>query len=176
MGPTPTSDFPESQTPTCQGSRPLAPRNSGAGHPGSWPPLHHGDPNTLHWRLPPVPHYTLRPPHPSAGGNARRPEIVGQLDMQEPGNGDHWGQLPTGCEGNDTRAPASATPPGEAGAGSIEITAFLGGGARHAPSPPGAWSPAAPHAYLRGLDSPAVLEMPTQRPNKTSDRKQKSKF
>ena len=35
--------------------------------------------------------------HLSAGGNPWRLEIVGQLDMQEPGDGDYWGRLLTGC-------------------------------------------------------------------------------
>ena len=36
-----------------------------------------------------APHCTPRLPHPSAGGNARGPEIAGQPDMQEPGDGDY---------------------------------------------------------------------------------------
>ena len=59
----PTSDFPQSQTPTRQGSGPhWPPQIPGASHPGSWPPLHCGDPKTSQRRLPPVPHCTLRPP------------------------------------------------------------------------------------------------------------------
>ena len=54
---------------------------SGVGHSGSWPPLHCGDPKTLHRRLFLVPHCTLRLSHLSVRGNARRLEIVGQLDM-----------------------------------------------------------------------------------------------
>ena len=56
-------------------------RNSWAGHSGSWPLVHCGDPKTLHWRLLLVPHCTLRLSHLSVGGNVRRLEIVGLLNM-----------------------------------------------------------------------------------------------
>ena len=47
-------------------------QTSGVGHSGSWPPLHCGDPKTLHWRLFLAPHCTLRLSHLSVGGNTRR--------------------------------------------------------------------------------------------------------
>ena len=74
-----------------------SPRNSGVGHSGLWPPLHCGDPKHLHRRLLQAPHCTLRLSHPSAGGNARGPGIVSQLDMQEPGLGDYCWPTATGC-------------------------------------------------------------------------------
>ena len=52
-----------------------------------------GTPNTLHQRPLLVPHCTPRLSHLSVGGNTRRLETAGQLDMQEPGLGDHWGRL-----------------------------------------------------------------------------------
>ena len=45
------------------------------------PPLHCGDLGNSHRRLFLAPHCTLRPSHPSVGGNAWGLEIVGQLDM-----------------------------------------------------------------------------------------------
>ena len=77
--PPPTSDFFQSWTSTCQGSGP------------HWPPpprfpglatlvhdLHctAGTPQTLHWRLFLVPHYTPRLSHLSVGGNTRGLEMV----------------------------------------------------------------------------------------------------
>ena len=107
---------PRARPPVAKGAGCIAPRNSGVGHPGLWPPLHCEDPKTLHGRLLLAPHCSPRPPHPSAGGNVRRPKIAGQLDMQEPGDGDYWGRLLTGCYGDDTRAPASFIWLGEVGA------------------------------------------------------------
>ena len=51
-------------------------RISGVGHSGSWPPLHCGDHTNPAPGLLPVPHCTLRPSHPSAGGNTRGPEMA----------------------------------------------------------------------------------------------------
>ena len=82
---------PRARPPLVKGAGLIGPpsRNSRAGHSGLWPPLHCGDSKHLHRRLFQAPHCTLRLSHPSVGGNARGPEIVSQLDMQELGLGDH---------------------------------------------------------------------------------------
>ena len=49
----------------------------------------------------------------------------GQLDMWEPGLGGYWGRLLTGCWGDGTRAPASATWLGGVGVWGIGIPRFL---------------------------------------------------
>ena len=59
---------PRARPPLAKGQVTLAPRNSGVGHPGPWPPLHCRDPTALHRRLPPVPHCTLRLSHPRREG------------------------------------------------------------------------------------------------------------
>ena len=95
----PTSDFPQSQTSTCQGSGlhwPPPPRSPGSATSAHGLHCTVGTPKTLHRRLLLALHCTLRPSHLSARGNTRRLEIVGQLDMQEPGLGDYWDQLLTG--------------------------------------------------------------------------------
>ena len=131
VGPTPHKWFPPEPDPTCQRSGLHCPPSLGI--PGSATLAHGlhctaGTPQTLHRRLLQVPHCTLRLSHPSAGGNARGPEIVGQLDMQEPGSGDYCWPTAQGLLGRRHPAPTSATWPGKAGAWSIEIPRPLEGG------------------------------------------------
>ena len=77
--PPPTSDFFQSKTSTCQGSRLHWPPSPGFPGPATLAHGPHrtvGTPQNPHWRPPPVRHCTLRLPHPSAGGNTRRPEMA----------------------------------------------------------------------------------------------------
>ena len=76
--PPPTSDFPQSQTLPVKGAGHIG-RPPGSPGPATLahdPHCTAGTPQTLHRRPLPVPHRTLRLPHPSVGGNTRGPEMA----------------------------------------------------------------------------------------------------
>ena len=139
--PPPTSDFPQSQTSTCQGSGP------------HWlpPPKTSGLATSAHGL-----HYNVGTPTPCTRGRPRRLIAprgpLTRVREGMPGDRRWWAnstcrsRVMRTIGADRSRAPASATWPGEAGARSIEIPAFLGGGLACTESPRGVefWGPLAP--------------------------------
>ena len=107
--PPPTSDFlPELDLHLSRERASLAPfsRNSGVGPSGSCPPLHCGDPNTLHRRLFLAPHSTLRL-SPECGREGPRTGDCGPTRHVGAGR---WGQLLAACS-RVARATTPGPPP-----------------------------------------------------------------